>query len=108
VAHDRELALDEAWATYKSAVKETETVLARIDRWRSRTLDEIDDLERKYACIPTWHDSGDEVALLRERISRKWLLVELIDNYASQAIKRLHGPTQQLCDALETRNKKQS
>lgn len=103
--HWSETELDEAWATYKSAVEERDLVLRALDRKRSAVLDRIETLEAAISALPSWHDSGEEYANLANERDRLWLLVSVIDSMASAAIKATQGPTEKLCRALE-RSKK--
>jgi len=79
VSHDRERRVEESYATYKSAVRESERVISALERKRSRVRDDIDALEAQIRAMPTWCDSGDEYAAMANTRDRLWQFVRILD-----------------------------
>lgn len=79
VSHDRERRIDEAYATMRTAVRESDAIISALERKRARVRDDIDAVEAQLRAMPTWLDSGDEYAALANTRDRLWRFVYVLD-----------------------------
>lgn len=98
---EREARLEDAHATYKASVKEQDLIVQALERKRSRVLEDIDAVEAQIRCMPTWLDSGDEMAALVATRARLWTFVRLLDAQIASTLRAHDAVRRAYCKALD-------
>jgi hypothetical protein len=103
VSHEREARIEDAYATKKSAVRESDAIMSALERKRVRVVEDIEAIEAQLRAMPTWCDSGHEYASLANTRDRLWQFIYVLDGMIRAQLAIQDKARRAYCRVLESK-----